>query len=69
MNGANPLRSAIIVTMARRPKPPADDPEQLKRFKEMARQVEVDETPGAMDRAFDKVIRSPAPTSTRKKKP
>ena len=33
-----------------------DDPDQLKRFKEMAREVEVDETPGALDRAFKKVV-------------
>ena len=56
-NGANAPRSAIILTMARKPKPPPDDPEQLKRFKEMAREVEADESEGAMDRAFDKVIK------------
>lgn len=43
----------------RKPEPPpeADDPEQSRRFIDMAREVEADETPGAMDRAFDKVIR------------
>jgi hypothetical protein len=51
----------------RKPKPPPDDPEQLKRFKEMAREVEVDETPGAMDRAFDKVIKSREPKLKRGK--
>jgi hypothetical protein len=49
--------------MPRKPKPPPDDPEQLKRFKEMARQVEVDESEGAMDRAFNKVILRPTAQS------
>jgi hypothetical protein len=37
----------------------ADNPEQYRRFVDMAREVEADETPGAMDRAFNRVIRSP----------
>jgi hypothetical protein len=46
---------------ARKPSPPrnADNPEQSRRFIDMAREVETDETPGATDRAFEKVIRSP----------
>jgi hypothetical protein len=44
----------------------ADDPAESRRFIDMAREVEVDETPGAMDRAFEKVIQpkrqSPART-------
>jgi hypothetical protein len=39
--------------------PEADDPEQSRRFIDMAREVEADETPGATDRAFDKVIPPP----------
>ena len=39
---------------ARKPKPP-DDPEEYRRFLETAREVEADETPGAMDLAFQKV--------------
>lgn len=42
-----------------KPKSPpreADDPEQYRRFVEMARKVETDETPGAFDRAFDQVV-------------
>jgi hypothetical protein len=39
------------------PSPNADDPEQYRRFVDMAREVEADETPGATDRAFEKVIR------------
>lgn len=47
----------------RKPTPPrnADDPEQSRRFIDMAREVEADETPGALDRAFDKIIRPLAP--------
>jgi hypothetical protein len=46
----------------RKPPPPkvppdADDPAESQRFIDMAREVEVDETPGALDRAFEKVIR------------
>ena len=42
----------------RKPQPPpkADDPEQSRRFIDMAHEVETDETLGAMDRAFNKVI-------------
>jgi len=51
----------MIEVMPRNPKPPPDDPEQLKRFKEMAREVEVDESDGAMDRAFERVVKPTAP--------
>lgn len=51
--------------MPRKPKsplkpksPPPDNPEQFKRFIEMAREVEADESPDAIDRAFKKVIPS-----------
>lgn len=43
--------------MPRKPKPKPDNPEQFKRFIEMAREVGVDENPDALDRAFQKVIR------------
>jgi hypothetical protein len=43
---------------ARKPASKPDNPEQHKRFVDMAREVGVDETPGAFDRAFDKVITS-----------
>ena len=39
-----------------KPPPKADDPAQSHRFIDMAREVEVDETPGAFDRAFEKVV-------------
>jgi hypothetical protein len=32
-----------------------DDPEQSKRFIDMAREVQADESPGALDRALDKI--------------
>ena len=40
-------------------KPKLTDADRHARFVEMAREVEVDESPGAFDRAFDKVIRPP----------
>lgn len=39
-----------------RPKPKITDAERHARFVAMAREVEVDESPGAFDRAFDRVI-------------
>jgi hypothetical protein len=47
--------------MPRKPVPKPDDPEQFKRFIDMARKVEVDESPGAFDRAFDKVMTAARP--------
>ena len=43
---------------ARKPTPPpkADNPEQSRRFIGMAREVEADESPGATDRAFNRVV-------------
>ena len=38
---------------------PKQDPKQLKRFIDMAREVEVDEDPEAFDRVFKKVVRPP----------
>lgn len=43
--------------------PRADDPEQSQRFIDMAREVEADETPGALNRALDKVIPPPTPST------
>jgi hypothetical protein len=40
--------------MPRNPQP--DNPEQFKRFIGMAREVEVDESPEAFNRAFSKVV-------------
>jgi hypothetical protein len=38
---------------------PSDDPAEYERFLEIARKLEVDESPDALDKAFDKVIRPP----------
>jgi hypothetical protein len=45
--------------MTAKPKrePKLTDAERHARFVETARQVEVDESPGAFDRAFDRVVR------------
>jgi hypothetical protein len=43
--------------MPRKPAPKPDDPDQFKRFIETARQVEADESPDAIDRALERVIR------------
>lgn len=43
--------------MPRKPKPKPDNPEQFKRFIDMAREVEADESPDAIDRALKRVIR------------
>jgi hypothetical protein len=47
-----------------KPPPPgnADNPEQSRRFIDMAREVEADETPGATDRSFDRVIKKRTPS-------
>jgi hypothetical protein len=42
---------------APQPPPKADDPEQSKRFIDMAREVEADEDPEAMERAFGRVVK------------
>ncbi len=43
--------------MPRKPNPPPDDPEQSKRFIEIAREVEADSTPDEFERAFKKVAK------------
>ena len=50
---------ATLKTPPLEPPPGADDPEQSRRFLDIAREVGADETPGALDRALDKVIRAP----------
>jgi hypothetical protein len=50
--------------MPHKPKLSPDNPEQSKRFIDMAREVEADESPDAMDRAFKKVVRAPVPKTT-----
>jgi hypothetical protein len=41
--------------MPRKPAPKPDDPAQHKRFIDMAREVEVDEREGTLDRAFERI--------------
>jgi hypothetical protein len=53
-NAAKPKRDT---TSSRRRKVTPDNPEQFKRFIDMPREVEVDESPDAIDRAFNTVIR------------
>jgi hypothetical protein len=43
--------------MARKPSPPRDDPEQSKRFIEIARAAEADSSKEEFDRAFKKVAK------------
>jgi len=45
--------------MTRKPAAKPDDPAQYQRFLDMAKEVEADESPDAMDRAFDKVVGTP----------
>lgn len=41
-------------------KPPADDPEQSKRFIDKAKEIEADETEKGADRAFKKATSKPS---------
>ena len=45
--------------LARKSKPAAksDNPEQYRRFVEAAREAQADESPDAMDRAFERVVK------------
>lgn len=64
---------------SREPKPKLTDAERHKRFVEMAREVEADESPQAFDRAFMRVAQlaqggrrqpsPPAPPPSRRAKP
>lgn len=45
--------------MPRKPKPPADDPAQSKRFIDMAREVGADEASPEFERVFRKVAEMP----------
>jgi hypothetical protein len=57
--------------MPRKPKPPPDDPEQSKRFIDMAREVGAGATREAFERAFNTVVRpksSPSPSGRRNRR-
>ena len=45
--------------MPRKPNPPRDDPEQSKRFIEIAREAEANSSKEEFDRAFRKVAKPP----------
>lgn len=52
-----PRRASYLADMPRhRPRPKADDPAEYRRFIDMAREVEADEDPSALDRAFERVV-------------
>lgn len=42
-----------------KPEPPKDDPAESQRFIDAARELGVDESPEAFDRAFKKVVNAP----------
>ena len=52
--------------MSRKQTPKPDNPDQSKRFIDMAREVEADEGDGAFDRAFKKVVGPKSKGSTPK---
>jgi hypothetical protein len=54
--------------MPRKPKPPPDDPEESKRFIDMAREVGAEQPSSDFERVFRKVAEQPKATS-RKSKP
>jgi hypothetical protein len=51
--------------MPRKPKPLPDDPEQFKRFTDLAREVGADTDPETLGRVFDKVARPSKPRPSR----
>ena len=48
--------SPLPARMTRKLAPKPDDPEESKRFVDMAREIEVDENPEAFDKAFKKFV-------------
>lgn len=48
---------------------PKDDPKESERFIKTAREIGVDETPGAFEREFDKRVKPLAPRSRPSGKP
>ena len=51
--------------MPRKPKPPSDDPEQSKRFIDMAREVGAEKPSPNFERVFQKVAEKPKRRSNR----
>ncbi len=50
------MRADRTMPMARKPKPPRDDPKQSKRFIKMAREAEADEDSEGFKRTFKKIV-------------
>jgi hypothetical protein len=50
--------------MPRKPAPKPDDPEQVKRFIKTAREIGLDESPGAFEKALKKVAPPKQKTKT-----
>jgi hypothetical protein len=46
-----------------------DDPAEYQRFVEAARKLEADESPDALDRAFEKIIRPSSPIQPKQNRP
>ena len=61
MEGLGTDAPSPYVRRMEKPKPKvpasADDPAESQRFIDMAREIGADEDPGALDRAFDRVVR------------
>jgi hypothetical protein len=47
----------------------ADNPEQYRRFLEVAKEVEADDMPGSLDRSFDQVVKPAKPVEPDKSAP
>lgn len=61
-------QSESLIVPDRKPAPRQniDNPEQSRRFIDMARELEADEPPSALHRAFDKIIRTKRPPESSK---
>jgi len=51
------LNSKLMAARKRLPQAKSDNPEQYRRFVEAAREAEADESPDALDRAFERVVK------------
>ena len=65
--GLKAVRTIQGAPLSRKPTFKPDDPEQAKRFIEMGRKIGVDESDGAFERAFKKIVPPPRPSKGRQK--
>lgn len=56
------MGQCYIAAMPRKAAPKPDDPEQVKRFIETAKAVEVDQSEGAFEKALKKVVPQKKPS-------